>query len=239
MENQFMRTAKLIGTEGIETLQSKTVAVFGLGGVGGYTVEALVRAGVGQLILIDFDTVEETNLNRQLIALHTTLGELKTSLFEKRLHDINPNIKVVALNMVYNREKNAMLDDLHLDFVVDAIDMVSSKLDLIAYCYANNIPLISSMGTANRIRPERLQISTIEKTSGCGLARVMRKELKARGITGVPVVYSSEEAIAPLQFESDKSSVRRSVPGSISFVPPTAGMYLASYVVRRLLNISD
>jgi tRNA A37 threonylcarbamoyladenosine dehydratase len=236
MDRQFLRTAKLVGEEGIATLQQKTVAVFGLGGVGGFAVEALARSGIGKLIIVDFDHIDCTNLNRQIIALHSTIGRLKTEVFQERLLDINPNLEVIAVPITYNRQFNDSLDAFQLDFVIDAIDMVSSKLDLIAYCYEKDIPVISSMGTANKMKPELLTISTIEKTMNCGLARVMRKELKNRHIEKVPVVFSPEESVEPFQYPEDMVALRRSVPGSTSFVPPTAGMLLASYVIRKLLG---
>lgn len=224
------RTALLLGAEGVHRLNRAHVAVFGVGGVGGACAEALVRAGVGELTLFDPDAVSESNINRQLIALHSVVGSLKVEACRQRFLDINPDL-ILHLCPVFYGADNAQDYPLDAyDYIVDAIDTVSSKLLLIQLAHEKNTPIISSMGTGNKLDPSRLEIADIEKTSVCPLARVMRRELKKRGIHHLTVVYSKEE---PLKAVAD-SEFGRHAPGSISFVPPAAGYIMASRVVRDL-----
>ena len=220
----------LLGSEAVEKLKNSHVALFGLGGVGGACAEALVRAGVGELTLFDPDTVSESNVNRQLIAVHSTVGMPKTEACMKRLRDINPNVILHAEPVFYGAENAAQYPFDGYDYVVDAIDTVASKLLLIEKAMENNVPVISCMGTGNKLDPSLLEISDIGKTSVCPLCRVMRRELKKRGISHLNVVYSREE---PLKVVADTEHGRHA-PGSISFVPPVAGYILASRVVRDL-----
>ena len=197
MEEKFSRTALLIGENGVERLKKSRVAVFGVGGVGSFTVEALARLGVEHLTLVDPDTVAESNLNRQLIALHSNIGEYKVDAAKARVLDINPDADVEALKLFYLPENADDFDVSRFDCIVDAIDTVSAKLELITRAKAAGIPIISSMGTGNKMHPEMLEISDISKTSVCPLARVMRRELRSRGIKELTVVYSKEEALEP------------------------------------------
>lgn len=235
--NAWSRMELLLGKAGLKRLQQSQVAVFGLGGVGSHAAEALARAGVGHLIIVDHDTVSVTNINRQLLALTETVGKLKTAVMEERLRQINPEIKVTAYPLFYSQEtKDTLLRD-NYDYVVDAVDTVTAKLDLIKTCRKRRIPLISSMGTANKLDPTQLKIGDISQTKICPLAKIMRKELRRAGITkGVKVVYSLEP---PLKIKmtalEELPEGRRSLPGSISFVPGTAGFLLASAVVHDLL----
>lgn len=235
--NAWSRMELLLGKAGLKRLQQSTVAVFGLGGVGSHAAEALARAGVGHLIIVDHDTVSVTNINRQLLALTETVGKLKTAVMEERLRQINPEIKVTAYPLFYSQEtKDTLLRDTY-DYVVDAVDTVTAKLDLIKTCRKRRIPLISSMGTANKLDPTQLKIGDISQTKICPLAKIMRKELRRAGITkDVKVVYSLEP---PLKIKmtalEELPEGRRSLPGSISFVPGTAGFLLASAVVHDLL----
>ncbi len=235
MSNKFSRTEMLLGTENMNKLKTAHVAVFGLGGVGGHTVEALARSGVECFSLFDADTVVESNLNRQIIATVDTIGMNKTDAMKNRILSINPNAKVSTHNVFYLPE-NA--DDFPLsdyDYVVDAIDTVSAKIELAVRCEKENIPLISSMGTGNKLNPAELTVTDIYKTSVCPLARVMRRELKTRGVKKLKVVYSEEKPITPL-FAENSSGVKQS-PGSTSFVPSVAGLIIASEVIKDLCNI--
>ena len=234
MEERFSRTALLIGENGVERLKKSRVAVFGVGGVGSFTVEALARLGVGHLTLVDPDTVAESNLNRQLIALRSNIGEYKVDAAKARVLDINPDADVEALKLFYLPENADDFDVSRFDCIVDAIDTVSAKLELITRAKAAGIPIISSMGTGNKMHPEMLEISDISKTSVCPLARVMRRELRSRGIKELTVVYSKEEALEPKEsvfLPNGKKTV-----GSISFVPGTAGLLIASKVCEFLLE---
>jgi len=235
MDNLFIRSAMLLGEDGIEKLKTKKIAVFGIGGVGSFVVEALARSGVGHLVLIDFDDIVSSNINRQIHANIETVGELKVDAMKDRILKINPDITVTALPLLYNKEttKSILTDD--IDYVVDAIDMVTSKLLLIEQCKEKNIPIVCSMGTGNKLNPTMLEITDISKTSVCPLAKVMRTELKKRRIKKVKVVYSKETPIKPVQLESSES--RRSTPGSVSFVPSVAGIILASEVIKDILEI--
>ena len=237
---QYDRTALLIGDEGVEKLKKSRVAVFGIGGVGSFVAEALARAGVGTLALFDNDTVSESNINRQLIALHSTVGKSKTEVMKQRINDIDPSVEVAANDLFYSAETADEFDPKNFDFVVDAIDTVSSKLLLIERCAETDTPIISCMGTGNHLDPSKFAITDINKTSTCPLARVMRLELKKRGIKKLKVLYSTEQPIKPetdeklIQEEQQKGSSRRQIPGSISFVPSVAGLMIAGEVIRNL-----
>lgn len=228
MDPIFSRTARIIDEKGIECLQAKTVAVFGIGGVGSYAAEALVRAGVGHLIFIDKDEVDITNLNRQLVADLTTIGKNKAEVMVSRAHLVNPACDAKAMPIFYRPGDEDFIRNLHADYIIDAIDDVPAKLSIAEVCWKLKIPVISSMGTGNRLRPEMLQIADINKTSVCHLARKMRKELKERRVRKLTVVYSKELPHKPVG--------EGHAPGSISFVPPVSGMMMAGYVVRALLK---
>ena len=241
MTNEFSRAQLLLGAEGMEKLKKTRVAVFGVGGVGGYACEALARSGVGAIDLIDHDTVSLTNINRQIIALHSTIGRYKCDVMKDRILDINPSCQVTVYNTFYTKE-NADSFDLSLyDYIVDAIDTVSAKLMLIEKASAANTPIISSMGAGNKLDPTRFEVADIYSSSVCTLARVMRKELKKRGIEQLKVVYSKEEALSPVYDDEnayeDKGSVAgRPAPGSVAFVPSVAGLILAGEVVKDLIK---
>jgi tRNA A37 threonylcarbamoyladenosine dehydratase len=231
---QFNRQTLLIGEKGTEKLINSSVIVFGLGGVGGYTVEALARTGIGTITLVDFDTIDITNLNRQIIGLHSTIGQKKTDLFRERILDINPNAKVITYELRVTPENAKILfEDKNYDYIVDAIDTVSAKLALIEISKEKNIPIISSMGTGNKLDPTAIQIADISKTSVCPLARVIRQELKKRRIKKVKVVFSTEVAIKPKNVEGNRE--KSTNVGSISFVPSVAGLIIAGEVVKDML----
>lgn len=236
MLEELSRTELLIGREGIETLQSAKIAVFGVGGVGGYVVEALARCGVGTLVLTDNDTVNLSNINRQIIALHSTIGRPKTKVIKERILDINPSVNVELHNCFYLPESHDDYNFAEYDYVIDCVDTVAAKIDIIVEAQETGTPVISSMGTGNKLNPQMLEISDIYKTSVCPLARVMRYELKKRGVKKLKVLYSKENPIkvsAPLE----EGSKRRSIPGSISFVPAAAGLIIASEVVKDLVQM--
>ena len=238
MINEFSRTELLLGEDGMEKLKRAKVMVFGVGGVGSHCIEALARCGIGELILIDNDTVSLTNINRQSIALHSTIGKYKTEVMKEKIADICPEIKVKTYER-FVLEDN--LEDLFAekpDYIIDAIDTVTAKLALVVKAQEKQIPLISSMGTGNKLHPELFEITDITKTSVCPLCKVMRKELKARGIHQLKVLYSKEKPVdtSGRCTEEDKG-VRRSLPGSISFVPPVAGLIIAGEVVRDIAGI--
>ncbi len=244
MSDQWIRTRLLVGDGPLERLGRAKVAVFGVGGVGGFCVEALARAGVGALDLYDDDTVSESNLNRQLIALHSTVGQPKAEVAAARVRDIAPDCRVRAIRMFYLPENADQVDFRQYDYVVDCIDTVAAKLDIVRRCTELGVPVISAMGTGNKLDPTGFVVTDISKTENCPLARVMRKELRKRGIRHLKVVYSKEEPrtpLAPVETEPPagadtrpRSSARRATPGSISFVPAAAGLVLASAVVREL-----
>ena len=243
MLEQYTRTMYLLGMPAMEKLQKARVAVFGIGGVGGYTVEALARSGVGQLDLIDNDTVSISNLNRQIIATHSTIGKYKVDAAADRIRDIDPNIIVRTHKTFYLPETADQFDLTQYDYIVDAIDTITAKLELIARAKAAGTPIISSMGTGNKLDPTRFQITDLAKTSMCPLARVMRKECHKRGIDHVKVLYSQEDALTPLDENGNpvpgpEGSTRRSTPGSIAFVPSAAGLIIAGEVIRDLTDIS-
>ncbi len=233
MEERFSRTALIIGESGVEKLRSCRVAIFGVGGVGSFAAEAIARMGVGHITLIDNDAVAESNLNRQLIALNSTIGRNKVDVAKERILDINPDADVEAICKFYLPENADEIDVSRFDCIVDAIDTVSAKLELITRANAAGVNIISSMGTGNKLHPEMLEFTDISKTSICPLARVMRRELKARGITHLPVVYSKEEPI-PTAKDVFLPNGKKTV-GSISFVPSSAGLLIASKVLDMLL----
>lgn len=235
MINEFSRFEMLVGTQSVEKLKRCHIAVFGLGGVGSFTVEALARCGVGELTLIDNDTISVTNINRQLFALHSTIGEKKTHVAMERVLDINPNCVVNIIDEFYLPENADNFFNLKYDYVIDAIDTVTSKLDLAVRCYQNSIPLISCMGTGNKLDASLFEICDINKTMTCPLCRVMRRELKERGVPRLKVVYSPEPVITPHSCGCEENSGKRQTPASVSFVPPVAGMLLAGEAVRDLI----
>lgn len=251
MENEFSRTQMLLGKEAIEKLQKSSVAVFGIGGVGSYAVEALARSAVGALALFDDDVVCLTNINRQLIATHKTLGRKKVEAAKERILEINPRCLVETYPCFYGADNAESFNLAKYDYIVDAIDTVSSKLVLIERAKAVSVPIISCMGAGNKLDPTRFEVTDIFKTSVCPLAKVMRKELKARGITSLKVVYSREEVIKPLDYDSNgcqkdcicppdsqrKCTLGRQVPGSVAFVPSVAGLVLASEVIKDLIAL--
>ena len=230
---QFSRTALLIGEEGLKKLKNARVAVFGVGGVGGYVVEALARSGVGSLELIDKDVVSLSNINRQIIALHSTVGRLKTEVAAERARDINPDIDVTVRNVFYLPETAGEFDFTAYDYVVDAIDTVSGKIALIEQSKKANVPVISCMGAGNKLDATAFEVADITKTSVCPLARVMRRELKKRGIEHVKVVYSKEE---PKESQTKDEETGKPIPASIAFVPSVAGLILAGEVIKDLIK---
>ncbi len=237
MEEMYARTAMLLGEEAIEKLKSSRVAVFGIGGVGGYVAEALVRAGVGTLNLIDNDVVCESNLNRQIIATRSAIGQPKVEVMASRIKDINPKCKVNVHQCFYLPETAGQFDFSKYDYVVDAIDTVTGKIQLVMQAKAAGVPIISCMGTGNKLDPTRLEIADIYKTSVCPLAKVMRRELKTRGVDSLKVLYSKEEPRKPvITYESDVPETRRATPGSVSFVPSVAGLIIAGEVVKDIIE---
>lgn len=228
MEERFSRTTTLIGTEALQKLKKSKVIIFGVGGVGSFAAEAIARSGIGEIALVDRDTVSESNINRQLIALNSTIGKDKVLVMAERIADINPDCKVITHKVFYNDENDIDISD--YDYVIDAIDTVSAKIKLICAADKVNVPIISSMGTGNKLCPQLFEVSDIFKTSVCPLSKVMRRELKKRNINKLKVVYSKEE---PKQYGSD--TITRT-PASISFVPPVAGMIIASEVIKDILN---
>lgn len=234
--NIFSRAELLLGEEALHKLRSARVALFGIGGVGSFAAEALARGGVRHITLVDGDTVSITNINRQLIALHSTVGKEKTAVMAERIADISPETEVETYPVVYGAENRDLLDFSTYDYVIDAIDTVTSKLILIEEAKKAGVPVISCMGTGNKFHPERFEVTDISKTSVCPLAKVMRKELKVRGIKNVKVVYSKEEPQKPA--ESPETG-KRQIPGSLSFVPPVAGLLLAGEVIRHIAGVTD
>jgi tRNA A37 threonylcarbamoyladenosine dehydratase len=237
MKEQFSRTQILLGEEAMEKLQNARVAVFGIGGVGGYTAEALVRSGIGAIDLIDSDTVSVTNINRQLFATHSTVGKLKVEVAKQRLLDINPNLVIRTHPVFYTPETADQFDFSQYDYIVDAIDTVTGKLCLAERAFAVGTPIISCMGAGNKLDGTAFQVADISKTSICPLARVMRKELKKRGINHLKVVYSQEEALtAEVDPKELARTGKRQIPGSVAFVPGAAGLILAGEVVKDLIK---
>ncbi len=245
---QYERSERLLGPESTEILRRSAVIIFGLGGVGSFAAEALARAGVGRLTLVDFDVVEASNINRQIVALHSTLGRPKAEVMRERVLDINPDADAVSVIGFVSPETVGALGIADYSFAVDCVDTVTAKLSIIAEAKAAGVPVISSMGTGNKLDPARFEIADIGKTSVCPLARVMRRELKARGIRDVPVLYSREEpretavgsGPGPVGDDANgdegKAGRKKPVPGSVSFVPPVAGLMIAGYVVRDLVD---
>lgn len=231
-ENQFERTALLLGKASVARLARKRVAVFGVGGVGGFVCEGLVRAGIGAIDIVDKDTVALSNINRQLIALHSTVGKNKVDVLEERLKDINKNLIIKKYKCFFLPETSETFDFREYDYVVDAIDTVTGKIELILKAKEAGVPIISAMGAGNKLDPTAFQVSDIYKTSVCPLARVMRRELKKRGVDKLKVVYSKEEPIKP-QFEEGEEVV----PGSVSFVPPALGLIIAGEIVKDLIRV--
>ena len=240
MADQFSRLRLQIGQESLDRLHAAHVAVFGIGGVGGHCVEALARSGVGALDLIDNDTISLTNLNRQLIALHSTVGKYKVDVMAERIKDINPDCQVKTYRTFYLPELADQFDLSQYDYVIDCIDTVTAKLDLAQRCHALGIKLISSMGTANKLDPTKFVVTDISKTSMCHLARILRKELRSRGINHLKVVYSTEQARTPCLDlpDAQEETNKRQIPSSNAFVPAAAGLVLAGEVIRDLAELS-
>lgn len=236
MVNEFSRTALLLGDEAIEKLKKARVAVFGVGGVGGYTVEALARSGVGAIDLIDNDRVSLSNINRQIIATHSTIGQLKVEVAKARVLDINPNCEVKTYPVLYMPETADRFDFSQYDYIVDAIDTVTGKIELVMRAQEKGTPIISSMGAGNKLDPTAFEVADIYKTSVCPLAKVMRRELKKRGVKKLKVVYSKEEAITPVGEIEEDAQGRRSIPGSIAFVPSVAGLIIGGEVVKDIVS---
>lgn len=237
--NIFARTEFVAGKEALEKLKNSRVAVFGIGGVGGYTVEALVRSGVGVLDLIDADTVSESNLNRQIIAVKDTLGMPKVEAAKERALSINPDVRIFTHNLFYSQETADMLDLSDYDYVVDAVDTVSAKTLIITRAQAAGVPVISSMGTGNKLRPDLLQVTDIYKTSVCPLARVMRGVLRKAGVSALKVVYSKEKPVSVdlSKLEGELPPGKHSVPGSTAFVPAAAGLLIAAEVFADITGL--
>lgn len=234
--NEFSRTERVLGKPALEKLKNASVAVFGIGGVGSFTAEALARGGIGSLSFIDHDTVQLTNINRQLIALHSTLERKKVEVMRERVSNINPRAKVTVYPCFYTTETAEKIPLSSFDYIVDAIDTVSSKLLLAERAQAAGVPLISCMGTGNKLDPTRFEVCDIYKTSVCPLAKVMRRELKKRGIKSLKVVYSKED---PVLLPEYAQAEERPVPGSISFVPSVAGLILAGEVIKGIVYGKD
>ena len=236
MSDAFLREEMLLGAAAMQRLAQAHVIVFGIGGVGSYVAEGLARAGVGALTLVDNDTVGQTNLNRQLCALRSTIGQYKSDVMARRIMDINPDCRVTSMPELYNDERKERFFSQRYDYIVDAIDLVSCKLSLIQTALERNIPIVSAMGTGNKLDPTQFCITDIAKTSGCHLARIMRRELRARGIEHHTVLYSQELPQKPDELEAPPPG-RRTIPGSVSWVPSCAGLMLAGYVVQELIKV--
>lgn len=232
MNNQFSRTRQLLGEERMKRLSMARVAVFGIGGVGGYVVEALARSGVGSFVLVDSDKVSLSNINRQIIATRSTIGQYKTDVMRERILDINPDASVEARRCFFLPENAGEFDFSQYSYVVDAVDTVTAKIEIILQSEQSRTPVISSMGTGNKLDPAQFEVADIYQTSVCPLARVMRRELKKRGVKELKVVYSREKPIRPIQ-DNDMNEV---VPGSVAYVPSVAGMMLAGEVIRELTD---
>lgn len=232
-KEQLSRTALLLGDDAVERLSQARVAVFGVGGVGGFAAEALARSGIGALDLIDGDVVSLSNLNRQIIALHSTVGKAKTEVMAQRIQDIDPDIRLTLHTCFFTPENAGDFDFTQYDYIIDAVDMVTAKIQLAVQAQAAGVPMISSMGAGNKLDPSAFEVSDLYKTSVCPLARVMRRELKARGIRKMKVVYSKEE---PRKVDGPTENGRH-IPGSIAFVPSAAGLVLAGEVIRELAGL--
>lgn len=243
MENPFIRTQMLLGEEAMEKLAKSKVAIFGIGGVGSYAAEAMARAGIGNFMLIDNDCISISNINRQIHATFDTIGEMKVESMKKRMLSINPNAKIESFSTFFLPETEDRLDET-CNYIIDAMDTVTAKIELVLRAKQKNIPIISSMGTGNKIEPSRLEVADIYDTSICPLAKVMRKELRAREIQNLKVVYSKEKPIPCFITEEELKSYgektkKRITPGSISFVPSTAGLLLASEVIKSLTGVTN
>ena len=243
MNQTFARFSMLVGDNGIEILKNSNVIVFGIGGVGSYIVESFARSGVGNITMVDFDEISESNINRQLHSLYSTIGQSKVEVMKDRVLDINPECNVKLIKEMVIDNVSEVLNAEKYDFVIDAIDVISSKINLIEYCLENKIPIISSMGFGNKMRPEMIEIAKIEKTSVCPMARMVRRILKKKGLSGLTVAFSKEPNLVP-----DKSDVfkyelptefreNNDIPRSNAFVPGTAGFVISAYVIRKLLNM--
>ena len=253
MQDQYSRTQLLLGKEAMEKLHNSRVAVFGIGGVGGYTVEALARSGVGALDLIDDDKVCLTNLNRQILATHKTVGKYKVDVAEERIHDINPECKVTTYKCFYLPETKDDFDFSKYSYVIDAVDTVTAKLQLVMEAQEKQVPVISSMGAGNKLNPAMFEVADIYKTNMCPLAKVMRREMKKRGVKKLKVVYSEEKSLRPLEDMSiscrtncicppgaaRKCTERRDIPGSVAFVPSVAVLILAGEVIKDLSGVRE
>ena len=250
MEQIFSRFAMLIGEEGIEKLKKSSVIAFGVGGVGSYVVESLARSGIGKITMVDFDEISESNINRQIHALKSTVGKSKIEIMKERILDINPECEVILKKKFVFENVSEIFeeDDKIYDFAVDAIDVIYSKVAIIEYCMKNNIKIISSMGFGNRMHPEKIELATIEQTSVCPMARAMRRILKKKGIKGLAVVYSQEIPLKPdksdlyvseepTEFRENNELPNKITPGSNAFVPGTAGLVISAYVIRKLLGM--
>ena len=245
MTDQYSRTRLLLGEDGLAKLRSARVAIFGLGGVGGYAAEALARSGIGQMDLIDDDEINLTNLNRQVLALHSTIGIAKVEAAKNRILDIDPTIQVRTFQTFFLPENAEEFDFSQYDYVIDAIDTVTGKLELIARAKSAGVPIISCMGTGNKLDPTGFRVADISKTSGCALARIMRKECAKRGLKGVKVEYSQElpleTQVDPREFQEAQreGSSRRALPGSTAFVPGVAGLIMAGEVIKDLCQVKE
>ncbi len=243
MLNQFSRTELLIGSEGLRSLSVASVAIFGVGGVGSYAVEALARTGIGTFYLYDDDIVCLTNINRQLIATRKTVGRIKVDVMKERILEINPDAIIEANRCFFGPETAAAIDFKKFSYIIDAIDTVSSKLLLVEMANEAGVPIISSMGAGNKLDPTQFEVTDIKRTSVCPLAKVMRKELKVRGIENLKVVYSKEPAMKPIDKDElsckNNGSTRRQVPGSIAFVPSVVGLIIAGEVIKDLIKRVD
>ena len=241
MGNKFDRTKRLLGADAMTKLNNSHVAVFGIGGVGGHAADALVRSGIGEITIVDSDEVAESNINRQLIATTKTVGRKKVDVMEEHLLEINPEVKINKHCCFFLPETKKQFDFSQYDYVIDAVDTVTAKLALVESCKEAEVPIISSMGAGNKLNPTAFEVADIYKTSVCPLAKVMRKELKARGIKHLKVVYSKELPLNPIEddaFVSDEARSRRATPGSVAFVPSVAGLILAGEVVKDLSEIN-
>lgn len=235
MNDPFIRERMALGDAALEKLEKAHVAVFGIGGVGSFTAEALARAGVGSLTLVDNDTVGPSNINRQLCALHSTLGSYKAQVMADRVRDINPGCSVRAITELYTEETKERFFDVPYTYIADCIDLVSCKLSLIENAHRLNIPILSALGTGNKLDPTQFRITDISKTSGCPLARVVRRELRARNITRHKVLFSPEEPLTPIALEAPPPG-RRSIPASVSWVPSVAGLMIAGAIIQDIIR---
>lgn len=236
MLNQFSRTELLFGKESMDKLKNTRIAVFGIGGVGSFTVEALARSGIGHFDLIDNDIISITNINRQIIATLTTVGKMKVDIMKQRILEINPEAVINVYKCFFLADNAKEFDFSKFDYIVDAVDTVSAKIELVLRANEFNIPIISCMGAGNKLDPTRFEVDDIYKTSICPLAKVMRKELRSRGIERLKVVYSKEPAIKPILSNENELTEKRQIPGSVSFVPSVAGLIIAGEVIKDLVG---